>query len=67
MVNRKSRTYDLKESTVDWIDKFARNHDTDKREVVERAIRVYAIKLKREDWNDPKWGGAVEEKFEELD
>lgn len=66
MVERLSRTYDLKEGTVEWIDKFAEEQDVDKREVVERALRVYAIKLKRDAWQDPKWGSKVDERFESI-
>jgi len=67
MVERKARTYNLRESTIGWVDEFAKENDADKREVVERAIRVYAIKMKRGDWTDSKWGGAVDKHFEELD
>ncbi len=66
MGEKVNRTYGLKEGTVDWIDTFAEEHDVNKAEVVDRAIRVYAIKLKRGEWKDPKWGGVVDEKFKTI-
>lgn len=67
MADKIPRTYELRESTVKWIDKFADDNDVKKKDVVERAIRVYAIKLKRGEWKDPKWGGKVDKKFEKIE
>lgn len=66
MVETLYRTYGLQKQTVKWIDKFAEEHNVDKTEVVERAIRVYAIKTNRGDWTDPRFSDKVENKFEDL-
>lgn len=66
MANKKSRTYELKPSTVDWIDKFAKENDANKKDVVERAIRVYAAKMQKGDWRDPKFKSSIDKQFERL-
>lgn len=63
---RLPRTYRLRRSTVEWIDEFANENDADKREIVERAIRVYATKLSNEDWVDPKFRSKVDKEFERM-
>lgn len=60
------RTYSLQEDTIDWVDAFAEENDTDKSKVVDRALRVYAAKLARGDWQDPKFKDTLDRRFRKL-
>jgi len=66
MGDKKHRTYTLQESTIDWIDNFAEEVGEDKSDIVERAVRVYAMKLKRGEWKDKKFQDSIEDGFERL-
>lgn len=66
MSNKKNRTYSLRESTIEWIDEFSDENNVDKSDVVGRAVRVYAIKVKRGEWKDPKFEDAVDSKFGKI-
>lgn len=66
MVDKKPRTYELREDTINWIDEFSEENDADKRDVVERAIRVYAAKLAKDEWKDPKFKSSIDKQFSKL-
>jgi hypothetical protein len=62
-----SRTYNLEAKTIDWVDKFAEEQNVSKSDVVNRAIKVYSVKLDRGEWEDDYWGrDDIEEEFEDL-
>jgi len=58
-----TRTYNLQEDTIRWIDRFADEANTSKSKVVNRAIRVYAAKTASGDWNDPRFRDVVDQQF----
>lgn len=66
MVEKKARTYRLRKDTIEWVNEFASENDVDKTDVVDRAIRVYAAKIAKGDWKDPKFQSAIDKRFEEL-
>lgn len=62
---KKERTYMLERSTVDWVDNKAEEEDTDKSDVVNRAIRYYAAMLSSDNgWSDEYWSDSVDDAFE---
>lgn len=61
------RTYEFEDKVVDWIDSFADENDTEKSEVANRAIKVYAAKVQGDDWRDPKFKDRIDKRFEKTD
>jgi hypothetical protein len=65
-INMGKRTYDLSEGAIKWIDSFAEEHSVEKSEVVERALRVYAVKLDENEWDDDYWKDEIQKEFDSL-
>jgi hypothetical protein len=61
-----TRTYDLDEDTIDWIDEFAEENDARKKDVVNRAIKVYAYKVAKGEWSDPKFEDKLDRNFDKI-
>jgi predicted transcriptional regulator len=61
------RTYELEDKVVKWIDSFADENGSDKSEVANRAIKVYAAKVQSEEWSDPKFADKIDRRFDRSD
>jgi hypothetical protein len=60
------RTYSFNPKVVDWIDSFAAENNVDKSFVANRGVKVYAAKISKNEWKDPRFQDTIDRKFEDL-
>lgn len=65
-MGRKNYTLRLDDEVDEWLDEFADENGSDRSEVTNRAIKVYAAKLAKGEWKDPKFKDSIDETMDEL-
>ena len=56
----------MEERVDDWLDSFAEEVGSDKSEVANRAIKVYATKISNGTWKDPKFKDKYDSNIDNL-
>lgn len=65
-MGRSNKTLRLDDEVDQWLDKFADENNSNRSEVVNRAVKVYAAKMAKGEWNDPKFRDGIEETMDEM-
>lgn len=65
-MTRLTKTLRLDESVDEWIEDFANENSVDRSDVVNRAIKVYAAKQAKGEWNDPKFSDSIDEVMDDI-
>lgn len=65
-MGRSNKTLRLDDEVDDWLDKFSDENSAHRSDVVNRAIKVYAAKLAKGEWKDPKFKDGIDETMDDL-
>ena len=59
-MGRGNYTLRLDDETDEWLDDFSDENNSTRSDVVNRAVKVYAAKLARGDWQDPRFKDGID-------
>lgn len=62
---RETKTVRMEDDVDEWLDKKADEWDTNRSELVNRAVKVYGAKISKGQWMDPKFRDQYDEAIEE--
>lgn len=65
-MGRSNSTLRLDEEIDQYLDKKKQEWDTSRSEIVNRAVKVYAAKVAKGEWKDPKFQDKYDNTMEEL-
>lgn len=65
-MGRSNKTLRIDDEVDSWVDKFAEENNVARSDVVNRAVKVYAAKLAKGEWKDPKFKDQVDKTMDEL-
>ncbi len=65
-MGRSNKTLRIDDEVDKWIDKFSDENNAHRSDVVNRAIKVYAAKLAKGEWKDPKFKDGIDETMDDL-
>ncbi len=66
MGEKNRHTIVLDDDAWDWAGKFAERTNQNRSDVIDRAVKVYAGKLARGEWTDPKYKDKYDKTIKEL-
>ena len=65
-MSRNNATLRLDEEVDEYLDKKSEEWDTNRSEIVNRALKVYAAKVAKGEWRDPKFSDKYDETMEKI-
>lgn len=65
-MGRSNKTLRLDDEVDEWLDKFSRENNSNRSDVVNRAVKVYAAKMAKGEWVDPRFKDGIDEKVDEI-
>lgn len=63
---RESKTVRMDKEVDKWLDRFAEENNVYRSDVMNRAIKVYAAKMAKGEWKDPKFKDGIDETVDEM-
>lgn len=65
-MTRSNATLRIDEEVDEWLNRFSDENNVSRSDVVNRAIKVYAAKLEKGDWNDPKFKDSIDQAMDDM-
>lgn len=65
-MGRSTKTLRLEDDIDEWLDKFSEDEQYNRSDVANRAIAVYATKMAKGEWTDPKFQDRIDEMMDDL-
>lgn len=65
-MGRSNKTLRLEDDVDEWLDKFSDENGSNRSDVVNRAVKVYAAKLAKGEWKDPKFKDSIDQTMDEM-
>jgi len=50
----------------DWLDKYSDENNSNRSDVVNRAVKVYAAKMANGEWTDSKFKDKIDQKMDNM-
>lgn len=65
-MGRSTKSLRLDDEVDEWLDKFSDENESNRSDVVNRAVKVYAAKLAKGEWVDPKFRDQIDQTMDEM-
>lgn len=63
---RSNKTLRIDDEVDKWLDKFSDENNAARSDIVNRAVKVYAAKLAKGEWKDPKFKDGIDDTMDDL-
>jgi len=65
-MGRSNKTLRLEDEVDEWLDQFSDENNSNRSDVVNRAVKVYAAKLANGEWKDPRFKDSIDQRMENM-
>jgi len=65
-MGRSNKTLRLDDEVDKWLDQFSDENNSNRSDVVNRAVKVYAAKLAKGEWKDPRFKDSIDQRMENM-